>query len=417
MKKLLILTLLIFSNSYALLKIDINKQGMQQIPIAVADFSGENNNLSNIITGNLKHSGHFSIQKLSALSSDNSKDIDFDKFKKNKIEAIVSGSVKRNADNNLEVSFFVYDIWTKKSILSKKITVGKKIIRRVGHIISDKVHFSLLGEEGFFDSLIAYVSFNKHSNLPYKLEVIDSDGKNPQIVMQSKEPIMSPSWSPNNKLISYVSFASGKSRVYIQSVFNNKTFIKLPIFEGLASSPSWHPNGKSLLLTLSKNDNQDIYRYYLNGELERITKHNGIDTEASFSPDGKKIVWTSNRDGNPSIYIKNANSSSAKKLKISGNYNTNPSFSADGKKIILVHSEYGEHKIAEFDLSTNDLVVITDNILDESPSFAPNSKMVIYSSSIHNNSYLSVVSNNGLFGFKLSDGSKKVRDPVWSNFL
>jgi TolB protein len=415
MKKiLLLLCCIIANNTFALLKIDISKQGVDTMPIAVADFSGESNSIADIIRNNLKHAGYFAVYKHQALS----KNIDFNAFKKDKVEAVISGKVAKNSRGEFEVSFFVYDVWTQKTLLSQKVNIGSKIIRRVGHIISDKVHFALLGEEGFFDSNIAYVSVNKGAKLPYTLEVVDSDGFNPQTVLRSKEPIMSPSWSPDNRSLAYVSFASGKSKVYIQNIFNKNSLTPLPSFDGIASSPSWHPNGKSVLLTLSKDNNQDIYRYILKDKkLQRITTHQAIDTEASFSPDGNYIVWTSNRSGYAAIYLKDLTTNTIKKLNIPGLYNVNPSFSPDGKKIILIHSEAGEHKVAEFELATEDLVMLTDNTLDESPSFAPNGKMVIYSYNKHNKSYLSAVSTNGLFTLRLSDGSKQVREPVWSNFL
>jgi len=297
------------------------------------------------------------------------------------------------------------------------MNVGKKIIRGVAHVISDKAHFSIIGEEGFFDTNIAYISVDKNQKLPYKLEIVDSDGVNPQTVFASKFPIMSPSWSPDGKKLAFVSFASGRSRVYIQSILDKVDLKTLPVFDGIASSPSWHPNGRSILLTLSKNNNQDIYRYFLSGSMDRITTNKSIDTEASFSPDGKYIAWTSNRGGSAQIYLKNTSSGSIKKLNIGGNYNVSAKFSPDNKKLILIHSDGGAYKVSEFEIATNDLIMLTNNYLDESPSFAPNGKMVIYSYSAGGKSYLSAVSTSGNYGFRLSDGVKQVREPVWSGFL
>lgn len=414
MKKILLLLLCITTQSYGVLKIDINKQSINTMPIVVADFSGVDNGFAKVIRNDLSHAGYFKVTQDSQII-DNV--VDFAKFKKQNIEAVIFGRVSKE-DGNFIVNVFVYDSWTQKSLYSKKINIGKKMTRRAAHFISDRVHFALLGEEGFFDSNIAYISIDKHSKLPYKLLVVDSDGFNPQVVVQSKEPIMTPRWSPNNKFLAYVSFASGKSRVYVQSVFNSKYFIKLPMFDGIASSPSWHPDGKSLLLTLSKNGNQDIYQYFLGSEkLQRITTHSGIDTEASFSHDGKKIVWTSNRLGRAQIYIKDLNTNAIKKLPIYGNYSMNASFSPDDKKIILIHAQGGSQTVSEFELATNDLVALTTNKLDESPSYAPSGKMVIYSYNKYNKTSLSVVSTTGLFGFKLSDGTKEFREPTWSKFL
>lgn len=412
MKKIIFLFLII-TNAHSLLKIDINKQGVNSMLIAVADFSGFDNQIATIISNDLTNSGKFDVIKINALNNV----IDFSNLKSKKIEAVVFGDLKKLADGSFDVRYFVYDIWTKQSLIAQKFNIGNKISRRVSHVISDKIHFAILGENGFFDTSIAYVSVNKKDDLPYKLEVVDSDGFNPQVVIASKESIMSPSWSPDNKRLAYVSFISGRSRVYIQNILDRVDLKTLPIFDGIASSPSWHPNGNSLLLTLSKNNNQDIYQYFLDGRLKRITKNLAIDTEASFSADGKYIVWTSNRNGSAQIYLKNTALNSVKMLKIDGHYNVAPSFSLDGKKIILIHSDGGAHKVAEFEIVTNDLVILTDNYLDESPSFAPNSKMVIYSYSKNNRSYLSAVSTDGNYSFKLSDGIKQVREPVWSGFL
>jgi TolB protein len=119
--------------------------------------------------------------------------------------------------------------------------------------------------------------------------------------------------------------------------FLRKKIEKLPRFDGIASSPSWHPNGKSLVLTLSKQGNKDIYSYSLaNKKLTRLTQHKGIDTEASYSPDGKNLVFTSNRSGQAQIYIKNLKTGHINRATFTGRYNAKAVFSPNGKHLALL---------------------------------------------------------------------------------
>ena len=144
---------------------------------------------------------------------------------------------------------------------------------------------------------------------------------------------MSPAWSADQRKIAYVSFKNNRSDVFVKYVFQNTNPIKLPKFDGIASSPTWHPDGKSLALTLSKGGNKDIYLYNFDSKkLKRLTTNIAIDTEANFSPDGKSIAFTSNRTGQVQVYIKNLKSGKISRATFEGRYNAKPVFSPDGKE-------------------------------------------------------------------------------------
>ena len=82
----------------------------------------------------------------------------------------------------------------------------------------------------------------------------------------------------------------------------------------------------------------------------------------------------------------------------------------------MVHADRGQYKIAQYERETGNLAVLTDGPLDESPSFSPNGKMLLYASTRGDNGFLFVVSIDGRAKHKLSDQAGDIREPVWGPF-
>ena len=193
--------------------------------------------------------------------------------------------------------------------------------------------------------------------------------------------------------------------------------IKLPKFDGIASSPTWHPSGESIALTISKQGNKDIYLYdFQSKKLERLTKNISIDTEASFSPDGNKIAFTSNRTGQVQVYIKDLKSGKTSRATFEGRYNAKPVFSPDGKDLALIHRVGKDYRLALLDIASRDLTVMTQNKSDESPYFSPNGGMIIYSTNRDNKGILSIISLHNNQVVELMQKEGEVREPSWSNY-
>ena len=276
-----------------------------------------------------------------------------------------------------------------------------------------------MGEKGSFYTRLSYITVvNKgRGEREYRLEISHSDAQNPQTILVSSSPILSPAWSPDQKKIAYVSFENGRSEVFIRYPFVRRMTQKLPYFDGISSAPSWHPDGKSIALTLSKKGNKDIYSYHLKDKkLTRLTFDNGIDTEANYSPDGDSIVFTSNRSGQVQVYIKNLITGKIKRATFSGAYNAKAVFSPDGKQLAMVHRVDKDYRIALLDIKTKDLIVMTNNTLDESPYFSPNGNMIIFATNKKDRGVLSVVSLLGRETFELASKAGEVREPNWSHY-
>ena len=404
----------------ALLEVNIIKSSEAAFPIVIAPFEivGNSNNvdIANIIRDNLNRSGQFNALSTEALITNQ---IDFSFWQKHKKDAVVFGKIEQVSNKVYNVYIYIYDVFSEKSLYQKKIRVHNSGFRRIAHFLSDKIYYVLLGQKGSFDTRLSYVTVSENSNSgrTYKLQISDSDGYNPQTVVRSSNPILSPAWSKDQKKLAYVSFKNNRSEVFVMTPFLKTIPIKLPKFDGIASSPAWHPNGESIALTISNKGNKDIYLYNLKSKkLERLTKNISIDTEASFSPDGGKIAFTSNRTGQVQVYIKNLKSGKISRATFEGRYNAKPVFSPDGKDLALIHRVGKDYRLALLDIASRDLTVMTQNKSDESPYFSPNGGMIIYSTNRDNKGILSIISLHNNQTVELMQKEGEVREPSWSNY-
>ncbi len=423
MKQFIVFILSLYTTiSWAILEVTIFKQNENTFPIVISDFfvvgdTSQGKIIADIIRNNFNRSGEFSVVNANYVISN---EPSFNKWKAKKIEAIVLGKLEKISKKIFNVEIELLDVYSKKTLYKDTFTVHNSGIRRVAHYLSDQIYHALLGKKGSFNTRLAYITIiNKDKGeREYRLEISDSDAQNPQTILKSREPLLSPVWSPKQDKIAYVSFKNSRSEVFIQYPFIRRKIQKLPYFDGIASSPSWHPNGEILLLTLSKNGNKDIYSYQLSSKkLTRLTIDMGVDTEASYSPDGNKIVFTSNRSGQVQVYIKDLKTNKINRATFKGRYNAQAVFSPDGKSLIMVHKIDQDYRIALLDIATKDLKVMTNNQLDESPFFSPNGDMIIFATNQGGFGVLSVVSIWGRQIFKLTSKVGEVREPNWSHYL
>jgi len=420
-----ILLLLASSSARSALTIEITQGIEGAIPIAVVPFgwSGSSSmapeNISAIIAADLNRSGRFESlpdRDLVAYPSDG-KQVKFQNWRMVNVDDLVIGQIKETGGGQYTVQFELFDVIRGKQIVALSFPAGGQDLRRVAHHISDVIYEKLTGERGAFNTQIAYITTSGTTkNKTYTLMVADSDGYNPQTILKSTQPLMSPSWSPDGKQVAYVSFEKKTSEIYLQNVATGSRR-KLASFKGINGAPVWAPDGRQLALTLSRDGNPEIYSMDINsGTLKRLTNSVSIDTEPVWAPDGKSIIFTSDRGGSAQLYRIAAWGGSAKRLTFEGKYNAGADVSPDGRKIAMVHGEGGRYRIAVLDLESGLLRVLTDGHLDESPSFSPNGSMIIYATGAGNREVLSAVSVDGRFKQRLSLQAGNVREPVWSPF-
>jgi TolB protein len=424
-KLLLALSIVFAGPVRAALTIEITQGIEGSIPVAVVPFGWQGKtaaapeNIAAIIAADLNRSGRFeSLPDRDLVAHPTTAEqVKFQNWRMVNVDNLVIGQLKETGDGQYSVQFELFDIFRGTRLTGSIIQASQGDLRRVAHHISDIVYKTLTGERGAFNTRIAYVTSSGSSkNKRYTLLVADSDGYNPQTILRSKQPLMSPSWSPDARQVAYVSFENKTAEIYIQDVASGSRR-KLASFKGINGAPAWSPDGRKLALTLSRDGNPEIYVMDIsNGHLQRLTHSAAIDTEPVWTPDGKAVIFTSDRGGSAQLYRVAASGGSAKRLTFDGKYNAGADISPDGRKLAMVHAEDGRYRIAVMDLDTGLLRVVTDGQLDESPSFSPNGSMIIYATDAGNRGVLSAVSVDGRFRQRLSLQAGNVREPVWSPY-
>ena len=332
---------------------------------------------------------------------------------------LVVGRVVDAGGGSYRVEYELFDVATQQRLLGFALTARSSAMRDVAHQVADAIYEKILGVPGAFFTRIAYVTATGTGrSAQYALMVADSDGYDPQTVVSSPEPLLSPSWSPDGGKLAYVSFEGGNSSIYIQDISTGSRQ-QVSRFRGINSSPAFSPDGGRLALTLSRSGNPEIYVMNLGSKaLTQVTNHFSIDTEPTWSADGGSLYFTSDRGGQPQIYKVPAGGGSASRVTFQGSYNASPTVSFDDKKIATAQGAGNTYRIAMMDSSLGSprWSTLSPGSLDESPSFAPNGAMIIYAAREGGRGVLYAVSADGRVRQRLVLAGGDVREPAWGPF-
>jgi TolB protein len=388
--------------SYALLSMELTQGVSGAIPIAILPFG----NVSGIVSNDLQNSGRFKVSSVEG-SADN----------------VVRGNVETLGDGRYQVNFQLLDKLSSKGanvVLNKKYTVSSNEMRAVAHHISDLIYQHITGVRGVFSTKIAYIVVQgRGSSRPrYILEVSDQDGYNPHPLLNSPEPLMSPSWSPNGRQLAYVSFENRRAGIYLQDVATGSRRL-LSEFPGVNGAPAWSPDGRKLAIVLSKSGAPNIYVMDIaSHNLKQLTHDYYINTEPAWSPSGKSLLFTSNRSGGPQIYQINLAAGATSRLSYDGDYNARASYTQDGSHVVMIHRVSGVYSIAILDLDSGTVRELSGMNNDSgSPSVAPNGTMILYDTQYGGRSVLGMVSSDGRVRLVLPARNGEAQDPAWSPFL
>ena len=396
-------------------RVEISGVGATQIPLALGAFKGEapgQVSLSSVIRADLERSGVFRSLDAPAGLDEGSR-LPQQEVRAQGADALLAGSVNRLADGTFDVRYRLWDAVKGAELKARALTVPAADMRLAAHRIADEVFEALTGDKGVFATRIAYVS---RSGRQFALHITDADGEGGQIALRSAEPIISPAWSPNGRDIAYVSFESQKAVVWVQDVATGRRTM-VANFRGSNSAPAWSPDGNELAVTLSRDAPAQIYVMpRAGGTPRRLTTSPAIDTEPVFSPDGRHVYFVSDRGGGPQIYRVPTAGGQAERVTFSGSYNISPALSPDGRTLAYINRNGSAFRLTTQDLANGIVQTLSDTVDDESPSFAPNGRLLVFATRAQGRDVLMTTTLDGKIKTRLLSSGADMREPAWGPF-
>jgi len=396
-------------------------------PIAVVPFGWQGGSvlpedMAEIIGNDLRNSGVFEpIPRQNMISlPTQATEVIYRDWQALGAQYVLVGSIVPSG-GRLQIQFALFNVTTQQQVMTGSVGGGVDQLRDMAHHIADQSYEKLTGVKGAFSTRMLYVTAERFAvnNTRYTLQRSDYDGARAVTLLQSREPILSPSFAPDGRRIAYVSFEQKRPRIFVQHIDTGRRE-QVTNFEGLNGAPAWSPDGNRLAFVLSKDGNPEIYVMDMGTrQLRRVTNQASIDTEPFWGKDGQTLYFTSDRSGKPQIYKTNINSGAAERVTFIGNYNANPKLSADEKTLVMIHRQdgYTVFKVAAQDLQRGNLRILSDTSLDESPTVAPNGTMVVYATRQQGRGVLVLASTNGRVRLPLPTAQGEVREPSWSPYL
>lgn len=413
------------------LVVEITKGVDDAASIAIVPFSVDQDvpdwgliSIDQIISGDLARSGQFSPLPIEDMLSYPAApdEIFYHDWRILGVQYLVLGKIVATAEDIFTTHFFLIDIVREQILYRDELLGSAEEVRSMAHYISDKVYEEVTGIDGAYSTKLLYISASDvATGKPnYRLTMADVDGAQQDVIYESVEPLLSPSWSPDGKRVAYVSFEGGNGSVIVHDLLSGKRQQVVAFNgEGRSSAPSFSPDASKLALVLSRRGNPDIYlKDLITGELSQITKHYKIDTEPSWAPDGETMTFTSDRSGSPQIFLLTLATKKVRRLTFKGKYNARSQILPDGENIVFVHRKEGVFHIALMNIEHGRMRILTKTELDESPSISPNGVMMIYATQDLGKGILAVMSLDGKVKYNLPDtAGNEIREPSWSPFF
>jgi TolB protein len=363
--------------------IDVNGARNAPIPVAIADLGGGplGPDISAIITGDLARCGLFRPIDRAAFIQSGPSDgntPNFQNWRPTGAQALVTGQVFDDG-STVRVEFRLWDILPGTQLQGTAFTAPKANYRRVAHIVADSIYQRLLGEKGYFDTRIVYVSSQGPKGRAIKrLAIMDQDSANQRFLSDGAWMVLTPRFNPRRDEIVYMSYANNQPRVYTMNVVTGAQS-SLGRFNTMTFSPRWSPDGDTVVMATTNGGGSDIIAV-TGGSVRRLTNSGAIDVTPCFSPDGSRIVFASDRGGDQQLYVMGASGGNAQRISYgSGRYGT-PVWSPRGDLIAFTRyaGDTSNFSIGVMRPDGSGERLLAQGWLVEGPTFAPNGRVIMF---------------------------------------
>ena len=420
--------------AHAELKIDVVGGYSEPLPIAVPAFSTKDESLkqmaedmTNVIMKDLERSGLFRpLPQKSFIQTFESID-QVPRFKDWQILnalALVQGEMERSGDN-VKVSFRLWDVFAGNQMEGKSLTTTQKDWRQISHIIADNIYQRVTGEDPYFNTRIVYISETGDKTKPIKrLAIMDQDGANHKFLSDGSYMVMTPRFSPNMQMVTFLSYHRNIPRVYLINLDTGKQEI-LGDFMGMTFAPRFSPDSQKVIMSMAIEGDSDIYEMNLKTRIvKRLTKNAAINTSPCYSPDGKKVVFNSDRGGSQQLYLMDADGKNVKRISFGQGRYATPVWSPRGDYIAFTKILGKEFYIGVMHPDGTGEKLLTKGYLVEAPTWAPNGRVLIYFKQKPSNSPTLGKGEFKLYTIDITGQNERAvptpldaSDPAWSPLL
>lgn len=371
----------------------VDQGNIQPLPIAIdissaADAQGNSvgAQISKVVSADLERSGYFKpIDPNAFIDHDIGVKVmpNFDNWRTINAQYLSNGAARMDADGRLAVDFQLWDVFNTKDpkdvLISTTLNGSPENWRKVAHKIADMIYEKLTGQEGYFNTRIAFVAESgKRGARVKRLAIMDQDGFNPSYLTDGSLKVMTPRFSADSQLIAYMALSADSARIYLFDVDNNRQE-SLGEIRGMAFAPRFSPDGTRLAYSVSQAGATNIYVMQLASKrTARLTSGAAINTSPSFSPDGSQIAFTSDRGGSPQIYLMNADGGNVRRITFGGGIYSTPVFSPKGDLIAFTKQSGGRFSIGVMKPDGSGEKLLTSSYLEEGPTWAPNGRYIMF---------------------------------------
>jgi TolB protein len=368
--------------------IDITRARTEPVPIAIPDMAGTGSDgtrlgaqISRVIANNLRSSGLFRPVERAAFIQSAEGAAATPRFQDWRVigaVALVTGRVDSSGDR-LRVEFRLWDILPEQQALGTAYNATASNWRQIAHIISDDIYKRMLGENGYFNTRIAYVSESgPRDRRVRRLAIMDQDGENNRFLTDGAFQALTPRFHPSANQIAFMSYQRNEPRVYLFNLQSGRQEV-LGSFGGMTLSPRFSPDGRSVVLSAIRGGDANIFTVDLASRRERqLTSAAGLDVSPCFSPDGAQIVFNSDRGGDQQLYVMDSGGGGARRISFGNGRYATPVWSPRGDLIAFTRIARGQFGIGVMRPDGSGERILSEGWGMEGPTFAPNGRVLMF---------------------------------------
>jgi TolB protein len=368
--------------------IDVTRARTEPIPIAIPAMAGTTpesqrfgRDIATVIQTNLRNSGLFRAVDRQAFIQSPEAAAATPRWQDWRVigsQALTTGRVDAQGDR-LRVEFRLFDVLAEQQLQGTAFTAPVAQWRRIAHLISDVIYERMLGEKGYFDTQIVYISeTGARDRRTRRLAIMDQDGEGHRFLTDGSFQALTPRFHPNARQIAFMSYFRNEPRVYLFNLDNGQQQV-LGNFGGMTLSPRFSPDGRAVVLSAIRGGDSNIFVVDLATRRERrLTSGGSLDVSPSYSPDGQQIVFNSDRGGDQQLYVMTADGSGVRRISFGNGRYATPVWSPRGDLIAFTRMSGGQFAIGVMRPDGSGERILSEGWHMESPTFAPNGRVLAF---------------------------------------